>query len=199
MGLRADAARNRARILEAARAQIARYGPRVGMDEIAEAAGVAVGTLYRHFPTKADLISAALTDRTTRVVDSVEAAVERVRAGGRALEEITAVFAPLVDVSGEDRAVKIAAAALGINGDEQAQQRMRARAGLDRLIAAAHADGDLHPDVTSADIALLLTTMPGHEIDTAARNRWLELMLRGLTPTHRRDRRPVGRKPWTSG
>jgi AcrR family transcriptional regulator len=193
MGLRADAVHNRARILEAARAQIARYGPRAGMDEIAEAAGVAVGTLYRHFPTKADLISAALTDRTTRVVDSVETAVERVRAGGRALEEITAVFAQLVHVSGEDRAVKSAAAALGINGDDQAQQRMRARAGLDRLIAAAHADGDLHPDVTSADIALLLTTMPGHEIDTPARNRWLELMLRGLTPAHRRDRRPVGR------
>src|SRR5260370_27818295 len=40
MGLRADAARNRARILEAARVQIARCGPRAGMDEIAEAAGV---------------------------------------------------------------------------------------------------------------------------------------------------------------
>jgi AcrR family transcriptional regulator len=183
MGLRADAARNRARILEAARAQIARFGPRAGMDEIAEAAGVAVGTLYRHFPTKADLISAALADRTTRVVDSVEAAVERVRAGGRAFEEITAIFTQLVDVSGEDRAVKSAAAALGINGDDQTQQqRLRARAGLEVLIAAAHADGDLYADVTSADIALLLTTMPGHEIDTCARSRWLELMLRGLTP-----------------
>jgi AcrR family transcriptional regulator len=182
MGLRADAARNRARILTAARAQIARHGPGVGMDRIAEAAGVAVGTLYRHFPTKADLISAALTERTSRVVESVERAVERVEAGGRALAEIAGVFTQLVDVSGEDRAVKSAAAALGINGDDQRAERMRARAGLDRLIAVAHEAGDLHADVTSADIALLLTTMPGDEVDIAARHRWLELMLRGLTP-----------------
>ncbi|HEV7933920.1 MAG TPA: helix-turn-helix domain-containing protein [Actinomadura sp.] len=182
MALRADAARNRARILEAARAQIARHGPGVGMDQIAEAAGVAVGTLYRHFPTKADLIAAALADRTRRVVESVETAVERMDAGHRAVEEIAAVFAQLVDVSGQDRAVKSAAAALGINGDDQTRDRKRARAGLDLLIAAAHMAGDLHPDVTTDDIALLLTTMPGDEIDVRARNRWLELMLRGLTP-----------------
>jgi hypothetical protein len=98
------------------------------------------------------------------------------------VEEIAAVFAQLVDVSGQDRAVKSAAAALGINGDDQTRDRKRARAGLDLLIAAAHMAGDLHPDVTTDDIALLLTTMPGDEIDVRARNRWLELMLRGLTP-----------------
>jgi AcrR family transcriptional regulator len=56
--LRADAARNRARILAAARDQFAAHGSEAGMDEIAAAAGVAVGTLYRHFPTKADLVAA---------------------------------------------------------------------------------------------------------------------------------------------
>ncbi|MCW2902663.1 MAG: kstR 4 [Streptosporangiaceae bacterium] len=196
MGLRADAARNRARILEATRVQIASHGPSAGMDQIAQAAGVAVGTLYRHFPTKADLIAAAMADRTRRVVESVEIAVERVHGGGRALEEIAGVLTPLIDVSGEDRAVKTAAAALGINGDDQAGERMRARAGLARLIAAAHDAGDLHPDVTSDDIALLLTTMPGDEIDLCARDRWLELMLRGLTAGRRMpDRRPGSRDP----
>ncbi len=57
---RADAIRNRAKILEAARQQITLHGPDVGMDQIAQAAGVAVGTLYRHFPTKNDLSSRLL-------------------------------------------------------------------------------------------------------------------------------------------
>ena len=46
--MRADAVRNRRKILDAAQAQISEHGPDVGMDEIAKAAGVAVGTLLEH-------------------------------------------------------------------------------------------------------------------------------------------------------
>jgi AcrR family transcriptional regulator len=55
--LRADARRNRQRILEAARAAFSERGAEVQMDEVARAAGVGVGTLYRHFPTKEALIN----------------------------------------------------------------------------------------------------------------------------------------------
>ena len=52
--MRADARRNRERILEAARAEWAAHGRDVQMDDVAQRAGVGVGTLYRHFPTKID-------------------------------------------------------------------------------------------------------------------------------------------------
>ena len=56
-GMRADARRNRDRILAAAREAFAEYGSETQMDDIARRAGVGVGTLYRHFPTKDALTS----------------------------------------------------------------------------------------------------------------------------------------------
>ncbi|WP_323746633.1 TetR/AcrR family transcriptional regulator [Catenulispora pinisilvae] len=61
--LRADARRNRARVLEAAGEAFAAEGPGVPLDEIARRAGVGAGTVYRHFPTKEALLHAVLTDR----------------------------------------------------------------------------------------------------------------------------------------
>ena len=56
--LRADAARNRARLLETATALFAERGVEASLDDIAKAAGVGIGTLYRHFPTREDLVLA---------------------------------------------------------------------------------------------------------------------------------------------
>jgi AcrR family transcriptional regulator len=59
---RADAARNRQRILEAARRAFAARGPEASLDEIARSAGVGTGTLYRHFPTRDDLVQAVFVE-----------------------------------------------------------------------------------------------------------------------------------------
>jgi AcrR family transcriptional regulator len=61
--LRADARRNRERVLAAARELFARQGPDVQMEDIAQRAGVGVGTLYRRFPTKEALLSAIVFER----------------------------------------------------------------------------------------------------------------------------------------
>jgi AcrR family transcriptional regulator len=61
--LRADARRNRERIMSAGRELFARQGPQSQMDEIAAHAGVGVGTVYRHFPTKEALLTAMVRDR----------------------------------------------------------------------------------------------------------------------------------------
>lgn len=67
--LRADAARNRARVLAAAQEAFAAEGIAVPLDEIARRAEVGAGTVYRHFPTKEALFEAVILDRLTRFVD----------------------------------------------------------------------------------------------------------------------------------
>ena len=67
--LRADAARNRARVLEVAYDTFAAEGLSVPIDEIARRAGVGAGTVYRHFPTKEDLYRAVVEDRIGSIVD----------------------------------------------------------------------------------------------------------------------------------
>src|ERR1700732_1403931 len=67
--LRADAVRNRARVLEVAYETFAAEGLSVPIDEIARRAGVGAGTVYRHFPTKDALFQAGIEDRMQRLVD----------------------------------------------------------------------------------------------------------------------------------
>ena len=64
--MRADAARNRARVLEVAYETFAAEGLSVPIDEIARRAGVGAGTVYRHFPTKEALFPAVIDDRVRR-------------------------------------------------------------------------------------------------------------------------------------
>src|SRR6266542_5619891 len=72
--LRADAQRNRDKLLAAARAVFAEQGPEASLDEIAKRAGVGSGTLYRHFPTRDDLIGAVYAERVAENVALVERA-----------------------------------------------------------------------------------------------------------------------------
>jgi AcrR family transcriptional regulator len=78
---RADARRNREAVVNAARERFAQEGTAAQIDDIARDAGVGVGTVYRHFPTKEDLVEALVEARFARIAecgaDAVEAAKER--------------------------------------------------------------------------------------------------------------------------
>jgi AcrR family transcriptional regulator len=76
-GQRADARRNRARILDVAFTAFAREGLGVSIQEIARRAGVSTGTVSRHFPTKDDLFTAIVLDRAERLVATARALAER--------------------------------------------------------------------------------------------------------------------------
>jgi AcrR family transcriptional regulator len=67
--LRADAQRNRARILDAAEAVFAESGPGASTEEVARLAGVAIGTVFRHFPTKDDLLAAIMKRLLAQLVE----------------------------------------------------------------------------------------------------------------------------------
>ncbi|GGU99906.1 transcriptional regulator [Actinomadura cremea] len=179
MGLRADAARNRANILRAARTLIAARGEQAGMDDIAREAGLAVGTLYRHFPTKADLVNAIVDEMSTRMFEALDTAVARVDAGGSAVAELTTLFEWASEAVGQDRGVKAALRNLGMA--DRPDLGERAVGGLARIVGAAHREGTLRPDVTVGDLVLLMGTLPDDDVPEPARRRWVELALRGLT------------------
>ncbi|MFC0504920.1 TetR/AcrR family transcriptional regulator [Micromonospora costi] len=67
--LRADAQRNRARILDAAEAVFAEFGTRASTEEVARRAGVAIGTVFRHFPSKDDLLAAIMKRLLAQLVE----------------------------------------------------------------------------------------------------------------------------------
>ncbi len=75
-GLRADARRNNDALLRAARSVFAELGPDAPLEEIARRAGVGIGTLYRHFPTRFDLQQAVMEQHVGRLIALAEAALD---------------------------------------------------------------------------------------------------------------------------
>jgi AcrR family transcriptional regulator len=107
--MRADAARNRAKVLEAADQVFAAKGPGVSTEEIAQAAGVGIGTVFRHFPTKEALLEAVFVARLEDLAGSLRAAADAPDPG-RAFEE---QVRRIVDQSPSKNALTDALAAAG--------------------------------------------------------------------------------------
>lgn len=179
-GRRADAVRNREAIIAAARTLVVERGPGIGMDEIAAAAGIAVGTLYRHFPAKQDLIEGAVADLAETIAGSLDAALLRVETGAApAIDELLALLRSVVLEMKQERLFRFAVAPLA--EDALGEIRDRGRLAVDRLVAAAHREGSLYPDVTTDDVILLMATAPVDTIPETEQLRWLALARRALT------------------
>ena len=176
--VRADAVRNRAGILGAARQQITEHGPNVAMDQIASAAGVAVGTLYRHFPTKTDLVAAVIGEFVASVADQAEQAASRVRQGTPAFVELAELFSNIVRAAANNSAVKAAARALDANVDDAADAH-RAGTAVQSIIEAAQLDRTVRDDLSAADFYLLVSNAPVDQ-PAAVLDRWVELTIYGI-------------------
>lgn len=175
---RADAVRNRGRILAAARQEIADRGPDVGMDEIAGQAGVAVGTVYRHFPTKEALVTAIVNESMEEVADDAERCLSLCEGGEPARGQLVAFIEALITLSAENQAVLAAMEALGASkGADSAEAR--ATTAITRLIEIGHESSSIPRHVTVADVYLLVGTAPYNQ-PLSVRDRWLDLMLTGL-------------------
>ena len=151
--MRADAARNRAKVLEVAYEIFAAEGIAVPIDEIARRAGVGPGTVYRHFPTKEALFRAVIEDRVRSIVDSAHALLGA--DPGTALFEF---LRAMVRTSATDKGIADALTGYGVDIDAAAPGAEAAFLGvLEELLAAAQRAGTVRPDVGGAEVKALMT------------------------------------------
>jgi AcrR family transcriptional regulator len=177
--LRADAARNRARVLEVAYETFAAEGLGVPIDEIARRAGVGAGTVYRHFPTKEDLFRAVIEDRISRIVDDGRAVLASVDPG-EAL--FTFLRSMVLQFGATDRGLADALAGIGIDIKDAVPDAEEAFLGLlGELLRAAQKAGTVRRDVDVPDVKAIVVgtqAMQAYNPDTAAR--LMEVVLDGL-------------------
>jgi len=175
---RADAQRNRAKILAAAGEAFARDGTDVPLDTIAALAGVGPGTLHRHFPTKGALVAAIVTARLSRLADRAEDLDD---------DSSTDFFAFLTDLAAEARHNLALTAALGGTlGSEGDQAAARLSRGLESLLHAAQRSGTVRADLTVADLHAIIAGALAIEQRLPANRQGLglEVVLTGLRSRH---------------
>ena len=147
--LRADARRNRERLLDAALALFLEDGPDVPLEAVAKRAGVGIGTLYRHFPTREALVEAAYR---SEVAHLCEAADEL----GRALppdEALAAFMDRFVDYAATKKGLKSMLMSVSESGsDVFADTRTQITAAVASLVDAAIAAGTIRSDVDTEDV-----------------------------------------------
>lgn len=185
-GLRADASRNRERIVTAAREAFVEHGAEVTLDQIARRAGVGNATVYRHFADRSELIRQVTLEVMNRIVELAESALAQTPDAFEALqrfvhgaadERIGALCPILSDYE------PIAA--------EFAEKRVRLEQALEDIMDRARGSGLLRPDVTAGDILIALPQLTRPLPGTACLNldrfmdRHLQLFLDGLrAPGH---------------
>src|ERR1700712_1514488 len=168
--LRADAARNRARVLETAYVTFAAEGLSVPVDEIARRAGVGAGTGYRHFPTKEDLFAAVVESRLQHIIAAGHALLDE-PGPGEAL--FTFLRSMVLDWGATDQGLVESLGGLGIDVESAAPDAEAAfRALLGELLGAAQGAGTVRSDVDVAEIKTLMVgcqAMQGYDRARAAR------------------------------
>jgi AcrR family transcriptional regulator len=191
--IRADAVRNRARVLEAARECFGRDGLEAQMDDVAARACVGVGTVYRHFATKDALLQAlaaayfanenTLAQKALTVEDPWEAFAGFMREGAEELARNRA----LAQVSA-DRPELMQTAA------ENAQAEFGFFDTLERVIARAQEAGALRPEFELSDIPAVMCSLGALQTSRNAYSNWrrvLEMVLDGLRASGGGDLPPV--------
>jgi AcrR family transcriptional regulator len=182
---RADAQRNRDKVLHAAREAFAESGYGVPLDEIAARAGVGPGTVYRHFPAKEALFQAVVTARVEDLIGDA-----RARAGADDPGE--AFFGFLARIGAEAAAKRDLPDAIAVAGSLQD----RLNAAVDVLLRRAQEAGAVRADIGTPDLIMLLKGMlaslqdaPAGAADPARRDRVLAVLADGL---RRPPERPLG-------
>jgi AcrR family transcriptional regulator len=173
--LRADAARNHAAILAAARTALEADGTEVALEEVARRAGVAPSTLYRRFAGRDELVAAVLEDY---VAESVEPLLARAEAADDPWTALTGVLEGLVDGVTRHRGLLAAAKATGAFTPELAARTL---APLGELLRRGQAAGVVRADLEPADLPVVVhMVVVTAEHDSRRWPRYLGLLLDGM-------------------
>jgi AcrR family transcriptional regulator len=180
--LRADARRNREKVVAAASSAFAEIGLEAQVEDIARRAGVGVGTVYRHFPTKEALVEALAEEHFTRLADTVEAALDE---HGNAWDVFSAAIWRAATAAADDVAWCEIIGGRQSAGEAGSRGEQRLGAALATLIGRAQAAGVMREDATVEDIKTIMCGF-GH-VAAAQRagapldwKRYLEIALDGL-------------------
>lgn len=177
--LRRDAAENREKLLQAAVAVFTEHGLDGSVEEVAHAAGVGMGTLYRRFPTKQ-----ALVDEIVGGVRRDLLALAQAAAGA---EDGTGLEQLLRDAGQLQAAHSGCLQQLWNSSDAEQATMRRFRTLLRELLVAAQRAGRVRPEATGTDIAMILWSVRGviettRDVAPTAWRRHLELLVAGLRP-----------------
>ncbi len=185
--LRRDAERNRQRILDAARLLFAERGLGVSLDEIARHAGVGVGTVYRRFPDKEQLIDALFEDRLGEILAAATASLEM----PDPWEAVAHFLQRSMELQVEDRGLKELLLGTSTAHARIEHGRQQIQPVVEAVLSRAQQAGAVREDLTVADLLLLQ-----HAIGEAAEytrevapDVWRRIMLialDGLRPDRRR-------------
>lgn len=176
---RADAQRNVTALLEAAKTVFRSAGVDAPAKEITDLAGVGVGTLYRHFPKRSDLVVAVLE----REIDDCAAAASSLAAQHEPWDALVRWVDRLVGLVGTKQGLAVALHSGDPAFDELPGYIMsRLELALDGLLAAARADGAMRATVTARDLVLVIALMcqpvPGEGI--SFNEKMIQILLKGL-------------------
>jgi AcrR family transcriptional regulator len=147
---RADAVRNRARVVEAAAAVFAEQGLEASVPEVAARAGVGKATVYRSFPTKEHLVAAVVAERLRRFETRIRAAL----AADDAWEAFVGLLDELAAVRAGDRLLA-GGMTKAIHGPELDAARAALWEAVEALLARARAQGGMRPDAGPEDLRVL--------------------------------------------
>ncbi|MFH8977373.1 TetR/AcrR family transcriptional regulator [Streptomyces sp. NPDC017890] len=181
--MRADARRNRERLLVVAAQAFAEHGEGASLDEIAKRAGVGVGTLYRHFPTRQALLEAAYLERIEAIAARADVIAGELAPGDALVAWLDELAAGMLQVRGLRALLGTAVTEGGAAADRACGDCVRGA--VTRLVRAAQDEGTLRADVEPIEVLRL-----AHGVATAAEStegehgtsvrRYLSLVWRGL-------------------
>ena len=181
--LRRDAERNRQRILTAASEVFNERGLDVSLDEIARYAGVGVGTVYRRFRTKEELVEALFMDR----LDSVAALAEEAFEAPDPWSGLVSFMERMAEMMAGDLGLRQMLMFATYGRDLVAIARQRNAPLIERLVERAQAAGQLRADIRQTDIAFIVFILTeaahlAYAANPGIWRRYLTLILDGMRP-----------------